>query len=264
MPAEIRPYAYADSPLPIGCSKTISQPFIVALMTDLLDLKPEDRVLEIGTGLGYHAADPFALVQRVYSVEIIEELAQQAKQRLAQQRCANVELRLGNGYYGWPEHAPFDKVMVAAGAELVPPPLLQQLKPGGRMVIPTGLPDSQQLMLVEKDAGGRIKMKEILRVRFSPSRGRAGLGEELAQLGLQHLAVVVLRQRLDEAVLARPLEARDVVEAELLEISRGDGVSGVPTTKAMTSSPHSGCGRPTTEHSATAGWRSSTSSISRG
>ena len=171
VPAEVRPYAYADSPLPIGCSKTISQPFIVALMTDLLDLKPEDRVLEIGTGLGYHAAILSELVQRVYSVEIIEELAQQAKQRLARQRCANVELRLGNGYYGWPEHAPFNKVIVAAGVELVPPPLLQQLKPGGRLVIPTGLPDSQQLMLVEKDAGGRVKMKEILRVRFSLLEG---------------------------------------------------------------------------------------------
>lgn len=171
VPAEVRPYAYADSPLPIGCSKTISQPFIVALMTDLLDLKPEDRVLEIGTGLGYHAAILSELVQRVYSVEIIEELAQQAKQRLARQRCANVELRLGNGYYGWPEHAPFNKVIVAAGVELVPPPLLQQLKPGGRMVIPTGLPDSQQLMLVEKDAGGRVKMKEIMRVRFSLLEG---------------------------------------------------------------------------------------------
>lgn len=171
VPAEVRPYAYADSPLPIGCSKTISQPFIVALMTDLLELKPEDRVLEIGTGLGYHAAILSELVQRVYSVEIIEELAQQAKQRLARQRCANVELRLGNGYYGWPEHAPFNKVIVAAGVELVPPPLLQQLKPGGRMVIPTGLPDSQQLMLVEKDAGGRVKMKEIMRVRFSLLEG---------------------------------------------------------------------------------------------
>lgn len=171
VPAEVRPYAYADSPLPIGCSKTISQPFIVALMTDLLDLTPEDRVLEIGTGLGYHAAILSELVQRVYSVEIIEELAQQAKQRLARQRCANVELRLGNGYYGWPEHAPFNKVIVAAGVELVPPPLLQQLKPGGRMVIPTGLADSQQLMLVEKDAGGRVKMKEILRVRFSLLEG---------------------------------------------------------------------------------------------
>jgi protein-L-isoaspartate(D-aspartate) O-methyltransferase len=171
VPAEIRAYAYADSPLPIGCNKTISQPFIVALMTDLLDLKAEDQVLEVGTGLGYHAAVLSTLVRKVYSVEIIEELAQQAKQRLARQRCGNVELKLGNGFHGWPEHAPFDKVMVAAGADLVPPPLLGQLKAGGRMVIPTGLPDSQKLMLVEKDANGRIKMKEILRVRFSLLEG---------------------------------------------------------------------------------------------
>jgi len=171
VPAEVRAYAYADSPLPIGCSKTISQPFIVALMTDLLDLKPQDAVLEIGTGLGYQAAILSALVQKVYSVEIIEELARQARQRLARQRCANVELRLGNGYHGWPEHAPYDKVIVTAGADLVPPPLLHQLKAGGRMVIPTGLPDSQQLVLVEKDAGGRIKMKEMLRVRFSLLEG---------------------------------------------------------------------------------------------
>lgn len=171
VPAEIRAYAYADSPLPIGCNKTISQPFIVALMTDLLELQPEDAVLEIGTGLGYQAAVLSTLVRKVYSVEIIEELAQQARQRLARQRCANVELRLGNGYHGWPEHAPFDKVIVTAGTDLVPPPLLGQLKAGGRLVIPTGLPDSQKLVLVEKDSSGRIKMKEILRVRFSLLEG---------------------------------------------------------------------------------------------
>lgn len=171
VPVEVRPYAYADSPLPIGCSKTISQPFIVALMTDLLDLQPQDRVLEIGTGLGYQAAVLSALVQKVYSVEIIAELAQQARQRLACQGCANVELRLGNGYHGWPEHAPYDKIIVTAGADLVPPPLLQQLKPGGCMVMPTGLPDSQQLVLAEKDAAGRSKIKNILRVRFSLLEG---------------------------------------------------------------------------------------------
>jgi protein-L-isoaspartate(D-aspartate) O-methyltransferase len=171
VPVEIRPYAYVDSPLPIGCNKTVSQPFIVALMTDLLDLKPEDQVLEIGTGLGYHAAVLSRLVRKVYSVEIIEDLARQARQRLARQRYVNIELKLGNGFHGWPEHAPFDKVIVAAGADLVPPALLQQLKPGGRMVIPTGLPDSQQLMLVEKDASGRVKMKEMLRVRFSLLEG---------------------------------------------------------------------------------------------
>jgi protein-L-isoaspartate(D-aspartate) O-methyltransferase len=171
VPVEVRAYAYVNSPLPIGCNKTISQPFIVALMTDLLDLQPGDRVLEIGTGLGYQAAILSALVQQVYSVEIIEELAQQAKKRLARQGCGNVQLRLGNGFYGWPEHAPFDKIIVTAGTDLVPPPLLNQLRPGGRMVIPTGLPDSQQLVLVEKDANGRIKTRNILRVRFSLMEG---------------------------------------------------------------------------------------------
>jgi protein-L-isoaspartate(D-aspartate) O-methyltransferase len=171
VPVEVRAYAYVNSPLPIGCNKTISQPFIVALMTDLLELQPTDRVLEIGTGLGYQAAILSALVQQVYSVEIIEELAQQAKRRLARQGCANVQLRLGNGFYGWPEHAPYDKIIVTAGTDLVPAPLLNQLKPSGRMVIPTGLPDSQQLVLVEKDANGRIKTKNILRVRFSLLEG---------------------------------------------------------------------------------------------
>jgi protein-L-isoaspartate(D-aspartate) O-methyltransferase len=171
VPVEVRAYAYVNSPLPIGCNKTISQPFIVALMTDLLDLQAEDRVLEIGTGLGYQAAILSALVREVYSVEIIEELAQQAKRRLARQGCANVHLRLGNGFYGWPEHAPYDKIICTAGTDLVPAPLLNQLKPGGRMVIPTGLPDSQQLVLVEKDASGRIKTKNILRVRFSLLEG---------------------------------------------------------------------------------------------
>jgi protein-L-isoaspartate(D-aspartate) O-methyltransferase len=171
VPVELRAYAYANTPLPIGFEKTISQPFIVALMTDLLALRPEDRVLEIGTGLGYQAAILSPLARTAYSVEIIEELAAQAKKRLAAQGCANVELRLGNGFHGWPEHAPFDKIIVTAGTDLVPPPLLYQLKPGGRMVIPTGLPDSQQLVLVEKDADGRIKAKEFLRVRFSLLEG---------------------------------------------------------------------------------------------
>jgi protein-L-isoaspartate(D-aspartate) O-methyltransferase len=171
VPAELRAYAYANTPLPIGFEKTISQPFIVALMTDLLALRAEDRVLEIGTGLGYQAAILSPLARTVYSVEIIDELAAQAKKRLAAQGCANVELRLGNGFHGWPERAPFDKIIVTAGTDLVPPPLLYQLKPGGRMVIPTGLADSQQLTLVEKDADGRIKTKEFLRVRFALLEG---------------------------------------------------------------------------------------------
>lgn len=169
VPIELRPYAYVNSPLPIGCDKTISQPFICALMTDLLEPKAADRVLEIGTGLGYQSAILSGLVHTVYSVEFVEALAAQAKRRLAGYK--NVVLRAGNGYYGWPEHAPFDKVIVTAAPDLIPPMLIQQLKPGGRMVIPAGLPETQKLMLLEKDADGRAKTKEMLRVRFSLLEG---------------------------------------------------------------------------------------------
>jgi protein-L-isoaspartate(D-aspartate) O-methyltransferase len=167
VPVELQAYAYANIPLPIGFDKTVSQPFIVALMTDLLDIGPSDSVLEIGTGLGYHAAVLAQLAGKVYSIEVVEELARQAKQRLQRQGCSNVELRIGNGYHGWSEHAPFDKVLVAAAPDLIPPPLLQQLKAGGKMVVPAGLPDAQQLMFVEKDGNGRVTMREILPVRFS-------------------------------------------------------------------------------------------------
>jgi protein-L-isoaspartate(D-aspartate) O-methyltransferase len=171
VPVELQPYAYANVPLPIGFDKTISQPFIVALMTDLLDLKRDDTVLEIGTGLGYQAAILAELAGKVFSIEMIEELSQHAKRRLGRQGYANIELRIANGYYGWAEHAPFDKVIVTAAPDLIPPPLLQQLKPGGRMVIPAGLPESQQLFLVEKDSTGRTRTKEILPVRFSQLEG---------------------------------------------------------------------------------------------
>src|SRR5207237_421086 len=152
---------------PIGFEKTISQPFIVALMTDLLDVKADDSVLEIGTGLGYQAAILAQLARKVYSVEIIEELGQKAKQRLRQQGCRNVELKIANGYHGWSEHAPFDKVIVTAASDLICPPLIHQLKAGGRMVAPAGLPDAQQLLLVEKGADGRVATREVLQVRFS-------------------------------------------------------------------------------------------------
>lgn len=167
VPVELQPYAYANIPLPIGFEKTISQPFIVALMTDLLDLNADDTVLEIGTGLGYQAAILAQLVRKVYSIEIIEELGRQARQRLRRQGCTNIEIKIGNGYHGWSEHAPFDKVIVTAAPDLIPPPLLHQLKPGGKMVIPAGLPDAQQLVLVEKGSDGRVTTKEILQVRFS-------------------------------------------------------------------------------------------------
>ena len=167
VPLELQPYAYADSPLPIGCDKTISQPFIVAVMTELLDVQPTDTVLEIGTGLGYQSAILGALAHRVFSIELIEELAAQARHRLFRLGCANVEVRIGNGRGGWPEHAPFDKVMVTAAPERIPPALIHQLKPGGKMVTPAGLPDGQQLILVEKDASGSVSTREIFAVRFS-------------------------------------------------------------------------------------------------
>jgi protein-L-isoaspartate(D-aspartate) O-methyltransferase len=171
VPIELQPYAYANVPLPIGFEKTISQPFLVALMTDLLDIKADDSVLEIGTGLGYQAAILAQLARKVYSVEIIEELGQKAKQRLRQQGCSNVELKIANGYHGWSEHAPFDKVIVTAAPDLIPPPLIHQLKAGGKMVIPAGLPNTQQLILAEKLANGRMTMKEIVSVRFSQLEG---------------------------------------------------------------------------------------------
>ena len=167
VPLALQPYAYADTPLPIGFDKTISQPFIVALMTDLLELAPTDTVLEIGSGLGYQSAILSRLATRVYSIELIEELAAQARHRLHRQHYDNVEVRIGNGCRGWPEHAPFDKIIVTAAPELIPPSLIYQLKPGGRMVIPAGLPDEQQLTLVEKDNSGKLSTKQILPVCFS-------------------------------------------------------------------------------------------------
>jgi len=167
VPIELQPLAYANMPLPIGCEKTISQPFIVALMTDLLDISAEDVVLEIGTGLGYQAAILGALARKVYSMEIIEELGTQAKQRLHRLGFTNIETRMGNGYHGWSEHAPFDKIMLTAAPDLIPTPLLHQLKSGGKMVLPAGLPDAQQLLLVQKDESGKVGTKEILAVRFS-------------------------------------------------------------------------------------------------
>ena len=167
VPSELRPFAYFDGPLPIGFDKTISQPFMVALMTDLLQVATDDSVLEVGTGLGYHAAILAELARAVYTVEIIEELAAAAQRNLNRLGYAEVEMRVGDGSRGWPEHAPFDRILVCAAPELIPASLLTQLKPGGRMVIPTGLADSQQLTLVEKDARGKVRTNDILPVRFS-------------------------------------------------------------------------------------------------
>ena len=172
VPVDLQPYAYLSRPVPIGYDKTVSQPFIVALMSDLLQVGPQDIVLEIGTGLGYQAAVLSALARKVYSIEIIEPLATQAVHRLARAGCANVEVKAANGCDGWPEHAPFDRIIATAAPQLIPPSLIDQLKPGGRMVLPAGLPDNQHLILVEKSAGdGKLATREILPVSFSALEG---------------------------------------------------------------------------------------------
>ena len=153
-------------PLPIGFDKTISQPFIVAVMTDLLDPRPHEVVLEVGTGLGYQAAVLAELAARVWSVEVVEELATEAEARLRRLGYANVGIRIGDGSRGWAEHAPFDKILVTAAAELVPPALIEQLKPGGRMVLPLGGEDAQALTLLEKDHRGQPSRRQFLPVRF--------------------------------------------------------------------------------------------------
>jgi len=173
VPAELASYAYLNRPLPIGYGQTISQPFIVALMTDLMNLKEGDRVLEIGTGSGYQAAILAKTAKAVYSIEIIEPLGKEAAQRLKSMGYGNVETRVGDGYYGWPEAAPFDAIMVTAAASHVPPPLIKQLKPGGRMVIPLGTQFlTQYLMLLEKQVDGTVTSRQILPVRFVPLTGR--------------------------------------------------------------------------------------------
>jgi protein-L-isoaspartate(D-aspartate) O-methyltransferase len=167
VPLELRGFAYVNSPLPIGYSKTISQPFINALMTDLLDVGPGHTVLEIGTGMGYQAALLAELAAKVFSVEIIEELGAEAKKRLGALGYKNIALRIGDGSRGWPQHAPFDRILVAAAPDLIPPALIGQLRPGGRMVLPAGIEEAQQLMIVDKDAAGRVSTREVLPVRFS-------------------------------------------------------------------------------------------------
>ena len=166
---EYRHLAYRNTPLPIEAGQTISQPLIVALMTELLDPQPGDVVLEVGTGSGYQAAVLAHLVKHVYSIEIVEELADSAAQVLQRLDYSNVTVRAGDGYAGWPEHAPFDGIIVTAAAEHLPPPLLQQLKPGGKLVIPVGEEHGyQELLVVEVDAAGEIHKKSVLPVRFVP------------------------------------------------------------------------------------------------
>lgn len=162
-------YAYNDGPLPIGYGQTISQPYIVAEMTHQLRLKEDSKVLEVGAGSGYQAAVLAEITPHVRTIEIIKPLAESAAERLEKLGYADVEVRHGDGYYGWKEAAPFDAIIVTAAAGQIPPPLLEQLKPGGRMLIPVGGPFSiQTLMLVEKDADGAVSSRELMSVRFVP------------------------------------------------------------------------------------------------
>jgi protein-L-isoaspartate(D-aspartate) O-methyltransferase len=172
VPASEQRYAYRNSPLPIGNGQTISQPFIVALSTDLIDPQPHHVVLEIGTGSGYQAAVLAELVRQVHSIEIVESLGREAAETLARLGYRNVDVRIGDGYQGWPEKAPFDGIIVTAAAPLVPEPLVAQLKPGGKMVIPVEARLGQQeLLLIEKRLDGTVARRVVLPVRFVPLTG---------------------------------------------------------------------------------------------
>ncbi|MEN8763588.1 MAG: protein-L-isoaspartate(D-aspartate) O-methyltransferase [Thiogranum sp.] len=169
VPPELNCAAFDNGPLPIGHGQTISQPYIVALMTDMLNLEPSCRVLEIGTGSGYQTAILSHLCEKVYTVEVVPELSDAAKRLFETLGCDNIEARTGNGYDGWPEHAPYDGIIVTAAATYIPTALVDQLKPDGRLVIPLGQPHSyQELMLVEKGPRGEIHTRDILGVAFVP------------------------------------------------------------------------------------------------
>jgi len=172
VPAPLRALAYADRPLPIGYEQTISQPYIVAIMTDLLSLPDGCTVLDIGTGSGYQAAILAEICDEVYTIEIIEPLGREAGARLKRLGYENVQTRIGDGFFGWPEAAPFDAIIVAANASKLPPPLIEQIRPGGRMIIPIGSQlTGQDLILVEKDNAGQISTRSILPVIFVPLTG---------------------------------------------------------------------------------------------
>lgn len=170
VPASVQPQAYEDHPLPIGFGQTISQPYIVAFMTELLDVRKSHRVLEIGTGSGYQAAVLSRLVEHVYSIELLPPLARLAAQTLADLGYRNVTVREGDGYLGWPDKAPFDRIILTAAPPQLPQILVDELKPGGKLVAPVGSGDDQNLILVEKSETGKIATRTVLPVRFVPMR----------------------------------------------------------------------------------------------
>ncbi len=178
IPRDLHSCAYDNGPVPIGFGQTISQPYIVALMSDLLETESTHRILEIGTGSGYQAAILSRLVQQVYSVEIIETLSNKAGERFSKLGYDNIHLRAGDGYFGWPEFAPYDGIIVTAAAPNIPQPLIEQLKPGARLVIPVGIPYSyQELRVVMKMADGGVKTKVVLGVSFVPLTGKHDQGK---------------------------------------------------------------------------------------
>jgi protein-L-isoaspartate(D-aspartate) O-methyltransferase len=175
VPPAVRELAYRDQPLEIGYGQTISQPYMVALMTQLIDPRPDQRVLEVGTGSGYQAAVLAEIVKEVYTIELVPDLAKRATQRLKDLGYDNVHVWAGDGYQGWPEAAPFDAIVVSCAPEHVPEPLLEQLKPGGKMVIPVGPSTATQtLQVITKTADGGQKMRKVTPVRFVPLRRPAG------------------------------------------------------------------------------------------
>ena len=172
VPSDLQAYAYDNGPLPIGHGQTISQPYIVALMTDLLQLEPDHSVLEVGTGSGYQTAVLAELARKVFTMELIPELGEASMSRLQRLNYTNIEYRTGNGYQGWPEYAPYDAIIVTAAAPYIPQPLIDQLKPGGRLVLPLGQPYMhQELVVVTRDEQGEIRTRDILGVSFVPLVG---------------------------------------------------------------------------------------------
>jgi protein-L-isoaspartate(D-aspartate) O-methyltransferase len=173
VPGNLQKRAYDDTPLPIGHGQTISQPYIVAYMSELLELRKNDRILEVGTGSGYQAAILSAIIGEVYTIEIIEPLAQKAAETFKKTGYTNIHVKTGDGYYGWEEHAPYDGIIVTAAAEHIPPPLIDQLKEGGKIIIPVGeVYEVQTLMTVIKHPGGKIETRKMLPVRFVPLTSR--------------------------------------------------------------------------------------------
>lgn len=169
VPDRYKGFAYYDTPLPIGYGQTISQPYIVAYMTQSIQPKSTDKVLEIGTGSGYQAAVLAGIVSRVFTIEIVPQLGNPAKKRVADLGYSNIQVRVADGFYGWKEEAPFDAIVVTAAAEYIPAPLIQQLREGGRMIIPVGSPFSTQyLVLVTKKKGGKVSTRTLIPVKFVP------------------------------------------------------------------------------------------------